>query len=173
MEYEELIRENLKAIDEDFDELKPFMQKRLVEVETVIQNRREEQENAVEILKSTDYSLKSIANEIGASRTTLYNHEQLLKRYIEHSAAIASSSNPLLKVDKVQSEKSLLQEEITKLMERDVDLELMRIQNRELSTSLEGKNSEIERLQKRISELSEENHKLKSEISTKTRKIFS
>ena len=160
MEYEELIRENLKAIDEDFDELKPFMQKRLVEVETVIQNRR-------------DYSLKSIANEIGASRTTLYNHEQLLKRYIEHSAAIASSSNPLLKVDKVQSEKSLLQEEITKLMERDVDLELMRIQNRELSTSLEGKNSEIERLQKRISELSEENHKLKSEISTKTRKIFS
>ena len=51
MEYEELIRENLKAIDEDFDELKPFMQKRLVEVETVIQNRREEQENAVEILK--------------------------------------------------------------------------------------------------------------------------
>lgn len=173
MEYEELIKENLKAIDEDFDELKPFMQKRLVEVETVIQNRREEQENAVEILKSTDYSLKSIANEIGASRTTLYNHEQLLKRYIEHSAAIASSSNPLLKVDKVQSEKSLLQEEITKLMERDVDLELMRIQNRELSTSLEGKNSEIERLQKRISELSEENHKLKSEISTKTRKIFS
>lgn len=173
MEYEELIRKNLKAIDEDFDELKPFMQKRLVEVETVIQNRREEQENAVEILKSTDYSLKSIANEIGASRTTLYNHEQLLKRYIEHSAAIASSSNPLLKVDKVQSEKSLLQEEITKLMERDVDLELMRIQNRELSTSLEGKNAEIERLQKRISELSEENHKLKSEISTKTRKIFS
>ena len=86
MEYEELIRENLKAIDEDFDELKPFMQKRLVEVETVIQNRREEQENAVEILKSTDYSLKSIANEIGASRTTLYNHEQLLKRYIEYSA---------------------------------------------------------------------------------------
>lgn len=173
MEYEELIRENLKAIDEDFDELKPFMQKRLVEVETVIQNRREEQENAVEILKSTDYSLKSIANEIGASRTTLYNHEQLLKRYIEHSAAIASSSNPLLKVDKVQSEKSLLQEEITKLMERDVDIELMRIQNKELSTSLEGKNTEIERLQKRISELSEENHKLKSEISTKTRKIFS
>ena len=172
MEYEKLIRENLKAIDEDFDELKPFMQKRLVEVETVIQNRREEQENAVEILKSTDYSLKSIANEIGASRTTLYNHEQLLKRYIEHSAAIASSSNPLLKVDKVQSEKSLLQEEITKLMERDVDIELMRIQNKELSTSLEGKNTEIERLQKRISELSEENHKLKNEISTKTRKIF-
>lgn len=172
MEYEELIRENLKAIDEDFDELKPFMQKRLVEVETVIQSRREEQENAVEILKSTDYSLKSIANEIGASRTTLYNHEQLLKRYIEYSASITSSTNPLLKIDKIQAEKSLLQEEITKLMERDVDIELMRIQNKELSTSLEGKNTEIERLQKRISELSEENHKLKSEISTKTRKIF-
>ena len=92
----------------------------------------------------------------------------MLKRYIEYSASIASSTNPLLKVDKIQAEKSLLQEEITKLMERDVDIELMRIQNKELSTSLEGKNTEIERLQKRISELSEERKQEKYSIKTKT-----
>lgn len=162
MEHEELIRENLKAINEDFDTLKPFMKKRLFEVEHVIQNRRECQEKAIEALKTTNYTLKSIAAEIGASRTTLYNHEQLLKRYIEQSAAVASAFNPLAQIDKVQSDKAILQEEVTKLMERDVDTELMRIQNRELSTALEGKNAEIERLQARISELSEENRKLKA-----------
>ena len=168
MEYEELIRDNLKAINEDYDTLKPFMQKRLLAVENVIQNRREQQEAAVMMLKTTDYSLKSIAEEIKASRTTLYNHEQLLKRYIEHSAAIASAPNPLILIDKVQAEKSLLQDLVTKLMERDVDMELMRLQNRELSTALEGKNAEIERLQTRISELSEENRKLKSGTPAKS-----
>lgn len=167
MEYEELIRENLKAINEDYDMLKPFMQKRLLEVESVIQNRRKQQEEAVAMLKTTDYSLKSIAEEIKASRTTLYNHEQLLKRYIEQSAVVASASNPLSLIDKVQAEKSLLQDQVTKLMERDVDMELMRLQNRELSTALEGKNADIERLQARISELSEENRKLKSGTAEK------
>lgn len=162
MEYEELIRENLKVIGEDFDMLKPFMQKRLLEIESVIQNCREQLEDAVVMLKATDYSLKSIGEEIKASRTTLYNQEQLLKRYIEQSATVASASNPLSLIDKVQAEKSLLHNQVTKLMERDIDMELMRLQNRELSTTLEGKNTEIERLQARISELSEENRKLKS-----------
>ena len=52
-------------------------------------------------------------------------------------------------------------------MERDVDMELMRLQNRELSTALAGKNAEIKRLQSRISELSEENRKLKSGTAEK------
>lgn len=161
MEYEEQIRENLEAIDEDFDTLKPFMQKRLCDVEAVIQLRKKRQAEALKILKSTEYSLKSIATEVGASRTTLYNHGQLLKRYIEQSVICASAGNPLSMIEKVQAEKVMLQEQIKKLMVRDVDMELLRAQNRELSTTLEGKNAEIERLQVRISELSEENRKLK------------
>lgn len=167
MEIIEQIKINLSAIGEEYDSLKPFMKTWLEKVETEIQSRYNTQAEAAETLRSLDYSVKSIASSIGASRTTMYNHEQLLKRYIEHSAAVASASNPLSLIDKVQAEKSLLQNQVTKLMERDVDMELMRLQNRELSTSLEGKNTEIERLQTRISELSEENRKLKSGTSAK------
>ena len=61
------------------------MKKWLEKVETAIQSRKSIQEEAVSTLKSVDYSVKAIAAEIGASRTTIYNHEQLLKRYIEQS----------------------------------------------------------------------------------------
>lgn len=168
----EIIKENLKAINEDYDSLKPFMKKHLQTIENAIQERYQKQNTAVNTLKSIDYSLKSIAEEIGASRTTLYNHEQLLKRYIEQSTEAVDTTNPLTQIDKVQKEKSLLQDQITKMMERDVDIELLRMQNRELSTSLEGKNNEIERLQARISELSEENRKLKADVSSQATKAF-
>lgn len=161
MEITEQIRINLSSIGENYDLLKPFMKKWLKKVEIEIQSRYSRQTEATEALRSLDYSVKSIASSIGASRTTMYNHEQLLKRYIEHAISILSVSNPLSQIDKVQLEKSFLQEQVAKLMERDVDTELMRLQNRELSTALEGKNAEIERLQARIIELSEESHKLK------------
>lgn len=162
MEITEQIKINLSSIGEEYDSLKPFMKTWLEKVETEIQNRYKRQTAAAEALRLLDYSVKSIASSIGASRTTMYNHEQLLKRYIEHSTAIVSASNPLSQIDKVQDEKSFLQKQVTKLMERDVDIELIRLQNRELSTALEGKNAEIERLQARIIELSEENRKMKS-----------
>lgn len=81
MDTVEIIRQNLSAIGEDYDSLKPFMKKWLEKVETAIQSRKSIQEEAVSTLKSVDYSVKAIAAEIGASRTTIYNHEQLLKRY--------------------------------------------------------------------------------------------
>ncbi len=165
MDSEELIKKNLEAINEDYEILKPNIKKWLQQIEGVIQERKKMQDEAIKTIKSVDYSIKSIATEIGASRTTLYNHEQLLKRYIEQSISIADSANPYSLVEKVQSEKALLQDQIAKMMEHDLDNELLRVQNKELSTSLEGKNAEINRLQKRIEELSKENHLLKKGTS--------
>lgn len=161
MELEQIIKENLAAINEDYDILKPFMQNWLKKVEAAIQSRHNAQTEAVSTLKGIDYSVKAIATEIGASRTTMYNHEQLLRRYIEQSAATASSDSPYSTIARLQTDKANLQDKNTKLMQRDVEMALLKAQNRDLSASLEGKNAEIERLQKRISELSEENQFLK------------
>ena len=110
MDTVEIIRQNLSAIGEDYDSLKPFMKKWLEKVETAIQSRKSIQEEAVSTLKSVDYSVKAIAAEIGASRTTIYNHEQLLKRYIEQSTIVATMGDPLADISLLQSEKSILQE---------------------------------------------------------------
>lgn len=161
MDTVEIIRQNLSAIGEDYDSLKPFMKKWLEKVETAIQSRKSIQEEAVSTLKSVDYSVKAIAAEIGASRTTIYNHEQLLKRYIEQSTIVATMGDPLADISRLQSEKSILQEQISMLMDRDVDIEILKMQNRTLSTILEGKNAEIQRLEARVAELSAENQQLK------------
>lgn len=161
MEITEIIKENLEKLDEDYDILKPFMQKWLIKIEESIQTKRKSQTEAESILKNMDYTVKSIAEDVGASRTTLYNHEQLLKRYIEISSSMAESSNPYIKIKQIQAEKSIMQEQMNKLMLRDVDIELLKIQLQSLNSILENKNREIKRLESRIMELSDENRKLK------------
>ena len=161
MEIVPIIRKKLSAIGENYDMLKPFMRTWLEKIETVIQDRKQKQSEASKQLKSIDYSVKSIADEVHASRTTMYNHEQLLKRYIEYSAGAEASDSPFNEISRLQNEKQSLQEQISKLMLRDVETELMKMQIRTLSATLEGKNAEIVRLEKRVAELSEENQELK------------
>lgn len=161
MDIVETVKQNLAAINEEYDSLKPFMQKWLVKVEEAIQKRVQIQLEAVESLRSVDYSVKSISEDVGASRTTMYNHEQLLKRYVEYSTTKAAAQSPFADVAKLQEEKAVLQDQIKKMMVRDVDVELLKMQLRSLNTTLEGKNEEIKRLEARIEELSEENRSLK------------
>lgn len=162
MEVIEIVKKNLCDMGENYDLLKPFMQKWLIKVETAIQARRETQVSAESTLRTIDYSVKSIAEDIEASRTTLYNHQQLLKRYILQSVSDAKSTNPFHMIAKCREEKALLQKQISLMMERDVDVELLKMHNHTLSTALEGKNAEIGRLEARIAALSEENAQLKA-----------
>lgn len=166
---EEIVRQNLAEIGEDYDALRPFMHKWLHKVEEAIQTRKESQEKAIKTLKEVDYSVKSIANDVNASRTTMYNHEQLLRRYIERSASIAASTDPYLDIARLQNDKSILQEQINNLMLRDVDILLLKQENQNLSTTLEGKNEEIARLEERVRVLSSENQKLKADPTTAAR----
>jgi dynactin complex subunit len=126
----------------------------------IIQEITAEQTNAEIILRETDYSIKKIADKSGASRTTYYNHGQLLKRYIEHVSQISLNSNPYAKIEALQSEKRLLQEQISKMMQRDVDIELLKVENKNLSSALTAKNEEIKRLEKHVMNL---NSKLTNE----------
>ncbi|MBR2675731.1 MAG: hypothetical protein IKE28_02295 [Solobacterium sp.] len=172
MENIEIIKAKLNELGEDYDSLKPFMQKWLLKVEEAIQQQELQQKEALEKLKTADYSVKTIAESVGASRTTMYNHQQLLKRYIEHSYQASVSSSPFSAISKLQEDKSLLQEQLSKMIERDVDVELLKMENVSLVNTLEGKNAEIKRLEARVSELSEENHRLKASNTAIPNKPF-
>ena len=87
------------------------------------------------------------------SRTTLYNHEQLLKRYIELSAAKANSKDPLVTISRLQKEKSDMQKEINALMLHDLNYEILRVDSKHLKKELSDKDKEIERLSKQVEEL--------------------
>ena len=112
----------------------------------------DKQKKAERTLKELDYSIKSISTEVGASRTTMYNHGQLLKRYIEQVTTSYIASNPYTKIDVLQLEKSHYQEQLSKMMIRDVDIELIKAENKDLHAALAEKEREIRRLEKHINE---------------------
>ena len=154
MDFTETIKANLLKLGESYESLKPYMIKHLETIETLIQEKNRSRKEAVEVIKSTDYSLSTISKELKMSRTTLYNHEQLLKRYIELSVETSRKTDPYATIDELQEEKRYLQTEIGLLMKRDLDMELLKQQNIQLKSELKEKNKEIERLHKKIAELS-------------------
>ena len=154
MDYTDFIKCNLSKLGESYDALKPFMIKHLENIECLIQEKNKIRDTAVETIKNTDYSLSSISKELNMSRTTLYNHEQLLKRYIELSVEASQASDPFITISNLRDEKSQLQEEIGLMMKRDLDIELLKNQNEQLKAEIKEKNKEIDRMHRKIAELS-------------------
>lgn len=147
------IKAKLEELGEDYESLKPFMKAHLEAVETLLTEKEAVRDSAIAALKEADFSLSSISKQLKMSRTTLYNHEQLLKRYIELSAAKANSKDPLAMISKLQEEKSAMQKEINALMLHDLNFEILRVDNKHLKRELTDKNKEIERLSKQVEEL--------------------
>ena len=155
MDYTPIIKSNLERLGESYDSLKPYMIRHLESIERLIQDKSSSRDAAINIIKSTDFSLSAISKELNMSRTTLYNHEQLLKRYIEQSVEISRSSDPYILISELKDEKSQLQTEIGLLMRRDLDMELLKQQNKQLKSELKEKQKEIERMHKKIANLQE------------------
>ena len=88
------IAEKLKGIGEDYESLKPFMKEYLEKIEEIIVEKEKIQEAALKNLKNSTFSVSSISSSIKCSRTTLYNHNQLLKKYIEYSKQISDNRSP-------------------------------------------------------------------------------
>lgn len=156
MDTSDVIKAKLKALGESYDALRPFMLKRLEAVEVLIQQRRTAQQEALTSLKETDFSIAAISRELQMSCTTLYNHGQLLKRYIEYSAKQADAEDPFAQLERAASDKTDLQAQIALLMERDLDAELLKHENGRLTREVEEQQKEILRLHSRIMELNRE-----------------
>ena len=160
MEIHDCIKEKIDAIGEDYDSLKPFMQEYLQKIETIIAEKAQIKENAINTLKTNSFSVSSISKELGCSRTTLYYHNQLLKRYIEYSMDVFEQDNPFTLNNALSASKSRLQEQINLMIDRDISIEVLKQEKLELSKLLREKNKEVARLQTRVNELSAQLHQI-------------
>lgn len=172
MERLDKIKQKLADIGECYDDLKPFMQDYLDKVEEYIEGKENAQNEAIEALKTASYNVSDVSKELGCSRTTLYNHNQLLKRYIEASIIISDKSNPYTTCDELKKSKQKLQEQVHLMENRDIDVEIQKHEKRVLTDKIAEQSKEIERLQSRINELSAELHELKK-TPTKSGNIIS
>ena len=161
MEQNELIKQKLLEIGEDYDALKPFMKAHLESVESFIENKQKSQKTALIALRESEYNVSEIAKALGYSRTTLYNHNQLLKRYIEYSIELDCKNNPIRMAEGLKTSKQRLQEQINLMENRDVDFEILKHENSLLLNTVAERDREIERLRNRVHELSTELHQHK------------
>ncbi len=147
------------------------MKKHLDKVEDIISAKEKEQEDAINKLNNSYYNLSDISKLLGCSRTTLYNNNQLLKRYIELSIEKANKSNPYIAYERIRESKQRLQEQVNLMAHRDVNLEKMRHENQMLVDRIKEIKKENENLQTKVGSLSAEIRKLKQgQIISKDKK---
>ncbi len=167
MEINDIIKSKLESISEEFDCLKPFMKEYLAKIETIIQNKKAIQDNTLKTLKENTLSVSSISKELSCSRTTLYNHNQLLKRYIEFSEGLFNQDNPFIAYDELKASVGHLKAQVSLMEDRDISMEVLKQEKSELSKMLKEKNKEIKRLQARVTEISSEMYQLKTTTHAK------
>lgn len=166
---EDRISLKLKRLDgvDDYEDLKPFMKEYLKRIEEIIINKEAKERTAIEELRNNKISVASISQELGCSRTTLYNHNSFLKRYIEVCIESIEEQNPFIKYDKLKGSTAILEEKVNKMIMRDIDTELLRMENKKLGDTLKEKMKEIERLQIRNAEILKELQGLKSDVQNR------
>lgn len=140
--------ERVAAIGEDYDSLKPNTKRYLDEIDKIVAKRKEIVNASVSNLKNTSLTVSAIAEMLNCSRTTLYNKQKFLVRYIEKSIAEAEENNPFTLIDELENNLCDLRLQISAMMKRDVNEEIMR--------------HEIEMLQKLNAELRAENNRFRA-----------
>ena len=85
MEASERVNAILKKMDVDATDLKKNLVKYLVQIEGVLEQKRTRRATLHQELADSDYTVKSIAQETGISRTTFYSYDGLLQKYVELS----------------------------------------------------------------------------------------
>lgn len=150
------IDDKLRLIGVDPEHLKPFIKKHIEKIEIYLTTLSDKNDLALEVLQSKKHTASAIAKELAMSRTTLYNHEGLLKRYIDISAKELLEKNPVWQLAQQKQVIDNLQVAIDKLEDRDVTIEIQKHEYNKLLNKLNDKQQEIIRLEKRNRELSKQ-----------------
>lgn len=95
---DERIKKKLRKLGVDMESIKPFLVKHLRVVEEEINSRNESKAAALEALNQSDYDVKSIAENTGISRTTFYNYDRLLQKYVEISHDEDYENDPYIQI---------------------------------------------------------------------------
>lgn len=99
-------------------------------------------------MKANSFTVSSIAKEVNCSRTTLYNHNQLLKRYIELSLQNYFTDNPFNVIEENKKTVAKLKEQINLMEVRDIMIEKLKNENRELKKLLSEREKQQIRVEK-------------------------
>lgn len=167
MEVNDRIKKKLAVLEIDYASLKPRTLNYLVSIEKYVCSRLQERDDAFDKLRASRFTISDIAKHIKCSRTTLYNNDQLLKRYIDYSLHEFDDGYILNEIDGLKSSNSLLQQRLALMEARDVDIEILKHENRALKEQLRDRQADITRLRANMENLSKQLSKIKASTQEK------
>lgn len=160
---EDIVKEKLEQLNIDYDTLQDRIIKYLIEIETIIHNKKIIMEEALTTLKNNKINLNIISDAMKISRTTLYNNKEL-KDYINYSIEQDSESNPYCIIEKLKICKKEIENQLFDMVDRDIQLELQNQHLISLKKELIKKTEECNRMKERRNIIISENNDLKIEI---------
>lgn len=86
-------------------------------------------------LQENPYSILQVSEVLDCSRTTIYNNP-IIKEFIEELNLRLDDENPYKKVEKLEEKVRFQNEKIEKMYKRDIDIKLLRKENKELKEKL-------------------------------------
>ena len=150
MEASERVNAILKKLGVDATDLKKNLVKYLVQIEEVLEQKRARRATLHQELADSDYTVKSIAQETGISRTTFYSYDGLLQKYVELSHDEDYRDDPYGQIKSLKETVRRLQEEKTLMARRDCQELLLRAENKRLKEQLADRDKTINSLRSAV-----------------------
>ena len=100
------------------------------------------------MLKDNSISIVAIADKSGITRKTFYNNE-ILKQYVESFTSVDGEPGKLVKASEIDNMKKRLEElekTLSKMIARDIDIEIIRHEADELRKVIDSKDKQIQNL---------------------------
>ena len=150
MEAPEHVIAILKKLGVDATDLKKNLVKYLVQIEEVLEEKRTRRATLHQELTDSDYTVKSIAQETGISRTTFYSYDGLLQKYVELSHDEDYRDDPYEQIKSLKETVRRLQEEKALMAKRDCQELLLRAENKRLKEQLADRDKTINSLRNAV-----------------------
>ncbi len=150
MEASERVNAILKKLGVNATDLKKNLVKYLVQIEEVLEQKRTRRATLHQELADSDYTVKSIAQETGISRTTFYSYDGLLQKYVELSHDEDYRDDPYGQIKSLKETVRRLQEEKTLMARRDCQELLLRAENKRLKEQLADRDKTINSLRSAV-----------------------
>ena len=150
MEASERVNAILKKLGVNATDLKKNLVKYLVQIEEVLEQKRTRRATLHQELADSDYTVKSIAQETGISRTTFYSYDGLLQKYVELSHDEDYRDDPYGQIKSLKETVRRLQEEKALMAKRDCQELLLRSENKRLKEQLADRDKTINSLRSAV-----------------------
>lgn len=146
------IKEKINRMGYSYDNIAPNVLKRIESIEQIIKMKDAMYEQGIEFIKASRYDLKSIAEELKCSRTTLYNHN-ILKEYVKFSITLSEAKHMPINSEQYIDEIKSLKREIEKLEINSVKQAVSMVEINSLRRKIVSLEKDKEYLSVKINEL--------------------